>query len=78
MFSFEALYGRSYRTPLSWSGSGERTIFGPDIVTEAEEKVKQIRANILIAQSHQKSYTDKRQRPLEFEFSDHVYLEFHQ
>jgi co-chaperonin GroES (HSP10) len=54
--------------------SGERVIFGPDIVTEAEEKVKQIQANILAAQSHQKSYTDKRRRPLEFKVGDHVYL----
>jgi hypothetical protein len=43
-------------------------------VTEAEKKVKQIQANILAAQSHQKSYTDKRHRPLEFEVGDHVYL----
>jgi hypothetical protein len=43
-------------------------------VTEVEEKVKQIRANILTAQSHQKSYTDKRRRALEFEVSNHVYL----
>jgi hypothetical protein len=43
-------------------------------VTEAEEKVKQIRANILTAQSCQKSYTDKRRRPLEFEVGDHAYL----
>jgi hypothetical protein len=46
-------------------------IFGPDIVIEAEEKVKQIRANILTIQSCQKSYTDKRRRPLEFEVGDH-------
>jgi hypothetical protein len=38
---------------------GERVIFGPDIVTEAEEKVKQIQENILAAQSRQKSYADK-------------------
>jgi hypothetical protein len=74
MSPFEALYGRPCRTPLSWSESGERVIFGPDIVTEAEEKVQQIRANILTAQSRQKSYTDKRRRPLEFEVGDHVYL----
>jgi hypothetical protein len=43
-------------------------------VTEAEEKVKQIQANILAAQSCQKSYTDKRRCPLEFEMGDHVYL----
>jgi hypothetical protein len=44
-------------------------------VTEAEEKVKQIQANILAAQSHQESYTDKRHIPLEFEVGDHVYLQ---
>jgi hypothetical protein len=71
---FEALYGRCYRTPLSWSESGKRVIFGPDIVTEAEEKVRQIHTNILTAQSHQKSYTDKRRCYLEFEVGDQVYL----
>jgi hypothetical protein len=43
-------------------------------VTEAEEKVKQIQANILAAQSRQKSNTNKRRRPLKFEVGDHVYL----
>jgi hypothetical protein len=43
-------------------------------VIEVEEKVKQIQTNILAAQSHQKSYTDKRRNPLEFEVGDHVYL----
>jgi hypothetical protein len=43
-------------------------------VTEAEEKVKQIRTNILTAQSRQKSYTDKRRRSLKFEVGDHIYL----
>jgi hypothetical protein len=43
-------------------------------VTEAEEKVKQIQANILAAQSRQKSYTDKRCSPLEFEVGDRIYL----
>jgi hypothetical protein len=71
---FKALYGRPYRTPLSRSESGERVIFGSNIVTEAEEKVKQICANILTAQSRQKSYNDKRHRPLEFEVGDHIYL----
>jgi hypothetical protein len=74
MSPFEALYGRPCCTPLSWSESGKRVIFGPDIVTEVEEKVKQIQPNILAAQSRQKSYIDKRRRPLEFEVGDHVYL----
>jgi hypothetical protein len=74
MSPFDALYGRPCRTLLSWSESGKRVIFGPDMVTEAEEKVKQIHAYILTAQSHQKSYTDKRCCPLEFEVGDHIYL----
>jgi hypothetical protein len=42
MAPFEALYGCRCRTPLSWSQTGERKIFGPDLVTKAEEKVKTI------------------------------------
>jgi hypothetical protein len=44
-------------------------------VTEAEDKVKQIQANILAARSRQKSYNDKRSSPLEFNVGDHVYLQ---
>jgi hypothetical protein len=73
MSPFEILYGRSCRTPLSWSDSSERVIFGPNIVTEAEEKVKQIQANILAAQSRQKSCADKRRSSLEFEVGERVY-----
>jgi hypothetical protein len=43
-------------------------------VTKVEEKVKQIHVNIWTTQSHQKSYTNKRCRHLEFEVGDHVYL----
>jgi hypothetical protein len=71
MSPFEAHYGRQ----LSWSKSGERGIFGPDIVIEAEEKVKQIQANIPATQSRQKSYTDKRRSPLEFEVGDQYAFE---
>jgi hypothetical protein len=74
MSPFKALYGQPCRTPLSWSESGKSVIFGPDIVTEVEEKVKQVQANILAAQSHQKSYDNKRRSPLEFKVGDHVFL----
>jgi hypothetical protein len=71
---FKALYGRRCRTPLSWSQTGERKIFGLDLVAEAEEKVKIIQNNLNAAQSRQKSYTDKRRKPLQFEVGDFVYL----
>jgi hypothetical protein len=64
MALFEALYGRRCGTPLSWSQTGERKIFGPDLVTEAEGKVKIIQNNLKAAQSRQKSYADIRRRPL--------------
>ena len=74
MAPFEALYGRRCRTPLNWSQAGERKIFGPDLVSEAEEKVKVIQVNLKAAQSRQKSYADKRRDPLQFEVGDFVYL----
>ena len=43
MSPFEALYGRKCTTPLLWSGVGECSRFGPDIIKEAEEKVKLIK-----------------------------------
>ncbi|WVZ52211.1 hypothetical protein U9M48_003293 [Paspalum notatum var. saurae] len=74
MAPFEALYGRRCRTPLNWFEPGERVTFGPDLVTQAEEQVKFIHSNLKRAQSRQKSYSDKRRRPLAFEEGDHVYL----
>ena len=49
-------------------------VFGPDLVTEAAEKVRVIQANLKAAQSRQKSYFDKRRKPLQFKVGDHVYL----
>ncbi|WVZ63608.1 hypothetical protein U9M48_013224 [Paspalum notatum var. saurae] len=46
--------------------------FGPDLVTQAEEQVKLIHSNLKRAQSRQKSYSDKRRRPLVFEVDDHL------
>jgi hypothetical protein len=68
------LYGRRCRTPLNWSQLSEREIFGPDLVSEAERKVKMNRKNLEAAQVRQKSYHDKRRRPLQFEVGDFVYL----
>ncbi|WVZ93598.1 hypothetical protein U9M48_039566 [Paspalum notatum var. saurae] len=74
MAPFETLYGRRCRTLFNWSEPGERVIFGPDLVTQAVEQVKFIHSNLKIAQSRQKSYSDKRRRPLVFEEGDRVHL----
>nr|AAL77129.1 Putative polyprotein [Oryza sativa]AAP52413.1 retrotransposon protein, putative, Ty3-gypsy subclass [Oryza sativa Japonica Group] len=38
MAPFETLYGRKCRTPLFWDQTGERQLFGTEVLTEAEEK----------------------------------------
>jgi hypothetical protein len=77
MAPFEALYGQKCRTPLSWSQTGERKFFGPDVIVEAEEKVKVIQENLKAAQFRQKSYFAKRRKPLKFDVGDHSFG-FHQ
>jgi len=74
MAPFEALYGKKCITPLFWNQVRERKVFGPDVIKEAEEQVKEIRNNLKTAQSRQKSYADKRRRELTFEVGDFVYL----
>jgi hypothetical protein len=74
MAPFELLYGRRCRTPLNWIEPGEKVIFGPDIIDEAEATVRRIQGNLKAAKSHQESYANKRHQPLEFEVGDHVYL----
>jgi hypothetical protein len=74
MAPFETLYGRQCRTPLNWIEPGEKAIFGPDIVVEAEATVRRIQENLKVTKLRQESYTNKRRRPLQFEAGDHVYL----
>jgi hypothetical protein len=59
---------------LNWSEARERTLFGPDLVKDAEEKVQVIWENLKIAQMRQKSYHDKGTAPRHFEVGDYVYL----
>ena len=49
-------------------------MLGPELVQETTEQIKKIREKILTAQNRQKSYADKRRRPLEFDEGDHVFL----
>ena len=47
---------------------------GLDLVQETTEKIRIIRKRMKVAQSRQKSYVDKRRRPLEFTIGDMVFL----
>jgi hypothetical protein len=59
---------------LQWDQPGEKQVFGPDILLEAEENIKMVQENLKIAQSRQRSYADTRRRELSFEVGDFVYL----
>jgi hypothetical protein len=74
MAPFEMLYGRRCRTPLFWNETGERKVFGSNILQEAEKQVRMVRENLRVTQSRQKSYVDHRRRELSFEVGDFVYL----
>ena len=74
MAPFEALYGRKCRTPLCWSDLDEALILGPEMIQETTETIRKIQEHIKVAQSRQKSYSDKRRRPLEFQVGDKVFL----
>ncbi|GKC47017.1 putative reverse transcriptase domain-containing protein [Tanacetum coccineum] len=71
---FEALYGRKCRSPVIWAEVGESQLIGPEIVQETTEKIVQIKERLKTARSRQKSYADKRRKPLEFKVGDRVLL----
>ena len=74
MTPYEALYWMPCRSSVCWTEMGERTSTGPDLVRDISKKVELIRKRLLMAQSLQKSYADRRRRPLEFEVGNHVFL----
>ncbi|WVZ71235.1 hypothetical protein U9M48_019847 [Paspalum notatum var. saurae] len=71
---FEALYGRRCRTQLFWNQTGEKQVFEPDLIRDAEQQIKMVRENLRVAQSKQKSYTDVRRRDLTFKVDGFVCL----
>nr|GEY97025.1 putative reverse transcriptase domain-containing protein [Tanacetum cinerariifolium] len=71
---FEALYGRKCHSPIIWAEVGESQLIGPELVQESIEKISQIKDRLKAASDHQKSYADKRRKPLEFSVGDYVLL----
>ncbi|GKA69230.1 putative reverse transcriptase domain-containing protein [Tanacetum coccineum] len=63
---FEALYGRKCRSLIMWAEVREVQLIGPELVQETIEKISQINDRLKGARDHQKSYADKRRKPLEF------------
>ncbi|GJR96182.1 putative reverse transcriptase domain-containing protein [Tanacetum coccineum] len=53
---------------------GEGQLIGHELVQETTEKFSQIKDRLKAMRDHQKSYADKRRKPLEFSIGDYVLL----
>ncbi|KAL5578280.1 hypothetical protein UlMin_019979 [Ulmus minor] len=66
--------GTKLKSPVHWYETGETRLSTSDFIEETTEAIKKIRQRMETAQSRQKSYADKRRRPLEFQVGDSVFL----
>ena len=64
MAPYEALYGRRCRTPVCWDEVGERRLSKVELIDQTNEVIARIREKLRAAQDRQRSYADKRRRPL--------------
>nr|GEV05890.1 hypothetical protein [Tanacetum cinerariifolium] len=71
---FEALYGRKCRSLVLWDEIGDSRLIRLELMQETTNKVVVIRDRLKAARDRQKSYADKRRKPLEFQVGDHVML----
>ncbi|GJV16121.1 putative reverse transcriptase domain-containing protein [Tanacetum coccineum] len=70
---FKAFYGRKYRSPVYWAKVREAQLTRTETIHKTTEKVFKIKDRMQEACDRQKSYADKRRRPLEFEVGNKVY-----
>ncbi|GJT24230.1 putative reverse transcriptase domain-containing protein [Tanacetum coccineum] len=71
---YEALHGRKCRSPVCWAEVGEAQLTGPELIQETTEKIVLIKQRMQAAHDRQKSYADRKRKPMEFEIGDRVML----
>eukprot|EP00253_Pinus_taeda_P015377 PITA_15377 len=74
MSPFEALYGQSCNTPISWSDPVNRVLIALDMLADIEQKMQEIKKNLEVAQDRQKSYAYQNRLFNEFQVGEQVYL----
>nr|GEV54570.1 hypothetical protein [Tanacetum cinerariifolium] len=68
-------FGRGwYRSPVYWAEVGEAQLTGLEMIQETMEKIILIKQRIQAAQDRQKSYTDRKRKPMKFKVGDRVML----
>ncbi|GKB58036.1 putative reverse transcriptase domain-containing protein [Tanacetum coccineum] len=76
-FSYNNSYHSSMRcAPFEalWAEVGEGQSIGPELVQETTEKISQIEDRLKVVRDRQKSYDEKRRKPLDFSVGDFVLL----
>ncbi|GJR36281.1 putative reverse transcriptase domain-containing protein [Tanacetum coccineum] len=61
-------------SPLCWLETGDKQLTRLDVIQETVDKIMVIKERLKTARSRQKSYTDNRRKPLEFQVRDQVLL----
>ncbi|GKE00901.1 putative reverse transcriptase domain-containing protein [Tanacetum coccineum] len=61
-------------SPIMWVEVREGQLIGHELVQDTTKKISQIKDRIKVARDHQKSYADKRRKPIEFSVGDYVLL----
>ncbi|GJU42108.1 putative reverse transcriptase domain-containing protein [Tanacetum coccineum] len=69
---YESLYGWKCRSPVCWSEVGDSQLTGPELIRETTKKIIHIKNRLLTARNRQKSFVDRRSKPLEFEVDDMI------
>nr|GEV82621.1 putative reverse transcriptase domain-containing protein [Tanacetum cinerariifolium] len=70
----EAIKSWDAPTTPTESEVGDSQLTGPELIHDTTEKIVQIKNRLLAARSHQKSYADRRLKPLEFKVDDMLLL----
>ncbi|GJS17293.1 putative reverse transcriptase domain-containing protein, partial [Tanacetum coccineum] len=71
---FESLHGRKCHSSIMWAEVGEGQLIGLELVQETTEKISQIKDRLKAVCDRQKSYANKRRKPLKFSVGDYVLL----
>lgn len=77
MSPFEVLYGRTCKTPISWSDPVNKLLIGPDMLKDMEQEIQVIR-RILIAthdNNNNKTYVNQHRVHKEFQVGEHIFLQ---
>jgi len=74
MSHFEALYGQSCNTPISWSDPLKIVFIGPNMLAYMEQEMQIIKKNLKVSHDRQKSYADQHKVFKEFQVGENVFV----